>query len=225
MTDFTQIEAEAFEEHQAAKAAEEARKAAAQEAKWAEARAGEAEARKVRNQRNSVHLEAIAKYVPSTMNPTVDKDSFRLTISGMSTSQVVDFSEMSEHLSKWRSRPSGKMKFTVGPYGARTNYPQRKDGSFNYLEIANRLVHWAISQVEQKRIEQQRVANQAAVAAAVQKIIPNKNYQDVIVASADVSKPVRFNFKIAHAMTEDEAVTLAAAIRAVGIKLHYTDEI
>ena len=61
----------------------------------------------------------------------------RLFINGK---QCYDVSMDEErHAGSWRRPTTGKIRLSIGGFGNRQSYPQRKDGSFSYEKIAQRL--------------------------------------------------------------------------------------
>lgn len=233
---FNDVMDEALAEHEAQKAAEKKRQEAEEETRREERCKVEQEERRKKNVANSRHLRKIAESImpdhregkaPRKRTWVIDEENFKLTIDGIDVSWMISFEKQWTNVSAWRSKPTGKMKFVIGDFGERRTYPERKDGTFNYVDIAGRLCLYADRKNSQLRMERQRKQNASEVIDVTMRIFPDperSKYQDVILASADPDKPVFFKFKIERAMTAEQAEKLAAAIRSVGIKLHYSDE-
>lgn len=225
-------EAELLAEHQAEKAVAEAKAQAEQEAKWEADRIERDKvaeiARTARNKERSITLHKIAGAVVlrGTGNEAevIEADG-KLLIDGVDTAYYLDFVQERSHQSSWRSTPNGKMRLTVGDYGDRVSFPQRKNGSHNYDEIARLLIGIAARKNAAAKAEDNRRGNKQTVAGLAAELFPNdKNgYQDVVTASSDPQAPIRFSFKIDRAMSIEQARALAVAIRSAGIKLHYAD--
>ena len=217
-------------EHEAEKAVAEAKANAEQEAKdaakRAEWQAREDEARIKRNAADAMIYERIAAKVTKPHVAVVDAEKGKLVIDGIDVTYYIEFKSEYTEISRWRSKPTGKMRISVGDYGSRTSFPQKKDGSHNYEEIARRLAMIARNKNAAAKADALRQANSAGLATLKAELFPNdKNgYCNVIAGSVDAQAPVLFKFDIYHNMSPDQARTLAAAMRAAGIKLHYSDE-
>ena len=230
---FTDIEAEAFAEHEAAKVAQKAKEEAEYQVKWAAQMEINKQNRIKENLRQSGHLVKIAMFVNATHISenklhvaTVDAESFKLIIDGVDVSW---FYKLDEEWTKssWHSKRTGKYRFVTGDYGNRTSYPERKDGTFNYAAIAEKLIGEANKKNRQLQADRQRNNNMNEVRDLISEVFPDQErskYQDAIAPSAVADKPVFFSLKISQAMTVDEARKLAAAVRSCGIKLHYSDK-
>jgi hypothetical protein len=220
-------------EHVANKATAEAKAKAEQDAKWKveriERNKVEAVARVKRNAERSITLRKIADKInlpnQSIHKAEVIEEDGKLIVDGFDVGYQLDFVQERSHQSSWRSSPNGKMRLTVGGFGSRTSFPQRKDGSHNYEEIARMLMSYAMKKNAEAVAADNRRGNTQKIANLAAELFPNdKNgYQDVVTASSSPEAPVRFRFKLDHALTSDQARALAAAIRAAGVKLYYND--
>jgi hypothetical protein len=234
---FNDVEAEAFAEHEARKAVEKAKIEEEETVKRDAYRKTEQENRRNANVRRSEHLLRISAIVNATADATgkchvafVDAENFKLVIDGVDTSYRVDYSESwsKGYGSFGRDSKVTGMKMTIGDYGNRTTHRQKKDGTFNYHAIAEKLIDYANLQNAKARMEKQRVRNANKLPQLIAEIFPNSEkakYQDVLAPSSASDRPVFFKFKIEQSMTIDEARKLAVAIRGCGIKLHYSDEV
>ena len=222
-------------EHLAEKQAKEAQERAEQEAEWERQRLErnkiEAVARAKRNAERSITLRKIAEQVVQQKHKAeVIEEDAKLIIDGIDTQWRLDFVQERSHQSSWRSTPTGRTRLTVrdygSRYGSRVSFPQRKDGSHNYVEIARLLINYADRQNHEAALKKQQQANAKILPDLVRELFPNDkdNYQDVIRASGSATLPVTFNFKINHVMSVENARKVAAALRACGIKLHYSDK-
>ena len=232
--DFVQNEAELLAEHEAekakTKALEDAKEEAERKARWEQ----EAKERREQNIQKSSHLRAIVKCIDRKHVCQIDEPSFKLHIDGVDVSYAYDFERIWSRGGRWGygSRATGKMKFVIrlDGYGrSRETYtfPQHKDGSFNYSGIASHLVDYANRRNVKRRLDQQQARNKSEAEAAAAEIFKGQDaiYQDVINPSSSAEKPVFFKLKIEGAMTKEQAVKLAKALRSCGVKLHYSDKI
>lgn len=220
-------EAELLAEHEADKARKEAIEAAEKEAKHEASRQrylkAEAERREAWQKRtafiiNAVQVEAIKAGHVARLSDG------KLLIDEVDVQYVLDITEERTHLSSWRSKPTGKLRVTVGDYGNRVSYPQRKDGSFNYEAIANALCHYANGQNHKTKLEAQQKENASAAAALTNEFFPKAQYGvDVISPSATPGKPVQLTVKFSGAYTAEQARDILLALRVHGIKLHYSE--
>lgn len=125
------------------------------------------------------------------------------------------------------SKPTGKLSITVGDYKKRIRYPQRKDGTHNYEEIASLLVLYASSKIGENKRQAQRDANKASVAEIVEDFnLPT--YSSLVTSSSDRDKPVLINLKELSATslicTSEQARMILKTLRGLGIKLSYNDK-
>lgn len=218
-------------EHAANKAVAEAKAKAEEEAKWEAQRIErnkvEAIARAKRNAHQSITLRKIAEQVVLQKHKAevIEADA-KLIIDGIDTQWRLDFKQERSHQSSWRSTPNGRTRLTVGDYGNRVSFPQRKDGSHNYVEIARLLINYAERQNAEAKMKAQRQVNAQALPELIKELFPNdpNGYQDIIRPSASSNAPVAFHFSFNNAMSIENARKLAAAIRSCGIKLHYSDK-
>lgn len=213
-------------EKAAAEAKAEAERQAADEARQAEWTARQEKDRAARNARDAVLYEKVAAKVAAPHVAIVDAANGKLFIDGIDVTFFIDRKSERTSISRWHSRPTGRMRVVVGDYGSRKSFPQKKDGTHNYEEIALLLTAIANKKNTATKLDAQRRANSAGLRALKAELFPNdpKGYCDVVTPSESPSAPVRFRFAIDHAMSPDRARALAAAIRAAGIKLHYSDK-
>lgn len=125
------------------------------------------------------------------------------------------------HTSRFRSEPTGKVSVTYGEYGNRTRFPQRKDGTHNYEEIA-KLISYDIEQENQKNKMARAVDGNKAVVISLRNEfgMPEHSYGAMkIGASANPDKPVFITIEIKQAMTVADARKLHTALVNAGIKV------
>lgn len=114
------------------------------------------------------------------------------------------------------STPTGKLRVSVRERGGNVNYPQRKDGTHNYAEIALRLAGIAHRGNEELKMQAARKSNEA-IAIATWAALGVSEYGTFAVSpSMAVDKPVFVKFKVERAMTVEEATALHAALAALG---------
>lgn len=108
------------------------------------------------------HLKAIAAFVPKPNIAKVDEENGKIYIDGVDVTWQMRFNEeYSSSGSRWRSgKATGKVRLTVGDYGNRVSYPQRKDGSYNYEDVAYKLRNYAEKKNSDTAKECLRRANQ-----------------------------------------------------------------
>ena len=218
-------------EHLAEKQTAEAKAKAEQEAKWEAERIErnkvEAIARAKRNAHQSITLRKIAEQVVLQKHKAevIEADA-KLIIDGVDTQWRLDFKQERSHQSSWRSTPTGRTRLTVGDYGNRVSFPQRKDGTHNYAEIARMLINYADRQNHEAALKAQQQVNAKVLPALVKELFPNdtNGYQDVVRASGSANLPVHFKFTINAVMSVENARKVAAALRSCGIKLHHSDK-
>lgn len=93
-----------------------------------------------------LHAEAVTETRERNKNWGDDdgeKEQFTVLLLKTDFGNITDWDIKAEHTnySAWRSKPNGKSRFAVGYYGDRKSFPQRKDGTFNYPEIAQMMIH------------------------------------------------------------------------------------
>lgn len=222
-----ELQAEYLAEKQAAKAKAKAEQEAKWEADRVERNKVEAVARAKRNAHQSITLRKIAEQVVLQKHKAeVIEEDAKLIIDGVDTHWRLDFVQERSHQSSWRSTPTGRTRLTVGGYGNRVSFPQRKDGTHNYAEIARMLINYADSQNHEAALKAQQQVNAKVLPALVKELFPNdtNGYQDVVRASGSANLPVHFKFTINAVMSVENARKVAVALRSCGIKLHHSDK-
>jgi hypothetical protein len=169
-------------------------------------------------------VDAVIALGGTAMTTEDDRDIF---VDGVNCANWIDYVEEREHHSSYRSRPSGKLRLSIGAWGDRASYPQRKDGSFSYDKIAVVLRGMASRKKVEAAMEAARAANANSVAALQQELnLPD--YSGVVAASSNPEKPVLVDLsRVSSAklnMTVDAARALMVDLRKHGIKLSYNDK-
>ena len=155
----------------------------------------------------------------TTPHTVVLAEDNKLTVDGIETSWFMEVKEEWSGASVWISQKrTGKLRVTVGEYGDRKSFPQRKDGSFNYGEIALLLVNRAGRKLMDQRMERNRISNRDAAKQLGDELGLNdwSGIMTVAAASTGAAKPVFVKVKIEQAMSEAEARELHAALLALG---------
>lgn len=130
----------------------------------------------------------------------------------------------------WHSRPTGKLRLTVGDYGSTTSYPQKKDGTFNYAGAAAVLFP-EFRRAEQKHQAALCVQSNAEAVATLRAKFGLPEHSEVIRTSAwhrdfngrsghEVTAPAgSVLLKISRTVTHAQAEAILAAAIAAGVKL------
>ena len=175
-----------------------------------------------RAKRERFIFEGIAAEIRGLTTPhtVVLTEDNKLTVDGIETSLFVEVKEeWGGGTSFWISQKrTGKLRVTVGDYGDRKSFPQRKDGSFNYGEIALLLVNRAGRKLMDQRMERNRISNRDAAKQLGDELGLNdwSGTMTVAAASTGAAKPVFVKVKIEQAMSEEAARELHASLLALG---------
>lgn len=217
---FIDNESELLAEHQAQKEAAEAARKMEQEKKWEEqrvkAREAEAIARASRIKAHSFIFEAIAHEISRRPHWECQHDGeLRLTITSQGFTLNKDYLPLhvenrQERLSAWRSRETSQLQVTIGSYGERKTYPQKKDGSFSYDKIADRVCEWAQGKIETAKTERGKQNNSGRTSEWLASHPGIKEYYGamrVSPSSVDGS-PLFVKIEISRAMDEETATAL-----------------
>jgi len=211
-------EAELFAEHQAAKKAAEEKAEAERQENY---RKQELAERAKRHERERPVMEAIVKKIRA-MNEKAELTNGRLWVNGVDVSFYIHIvEEYGSGSSVWRRKPTGRTRLSIGDYGSRQSYPQRKDGSFKWEAIANTLISLANRTNTRVRLEGHRKANESVV----ERVRSRLNVTGYALTSCPMSvsassvpeRPLMVEVKFTKAMTEAEAVALHHALKMVGL--------
>jgi hypothetical protein len=210
-------ETELLAEHNAAKEAARIVEEAKLEAEREQRRKLEQDERANANIKNSKHLHEIVKHIPKARRWLIVESDFKLFIDGVDCSWNYEFrAEWTNDT--WRSRPTGRHRFSLGDYGSRKSFPQRKDGTFNYKAIAEDLCYYADRQISKATIENTRKYNAACVAKMQHDLGLEEYWGPMAISpSADEASPVFVKVKIERAMTPSETIALHTALKGLGL--------
>ena len=130
----------------------------------------------------------------------------------------LDFVEERTRISSFRSEKNGKLRISYGHHGAKTSFPQRKDGTFNFEVIAQHIK----DHVEHNRVVKQTQAIKAGnedLAARINKQLKTRSYDSTfrLNASAVVERPVFVTCEIKRTMTPAQAMALFQALHMIGL--------
>jgi hypothetical protein len=143
-------------------------------------------------------------------------DPLQLTVCGADANYLTIKEERTT--SGWRSVPTGKLRISVSCIYETKSFPQRKDGTFNYPEIAALL----------------RACCERSLASAARRSVENGNkpvaddfkaqqgigqYSSAIRPSASGPKMLDFNFTVSKTLNADEAAKLIAGLRSLGLRV------
>jgi len=161
--------------------------------------------------RRQTILQTVASHV-GTRATIVDG---RLLIDGQA---VWDLSihEDQDRSRGYASGTNGKVSVTVGDYGDKSRYPQRKDGTHNYPEIATKLVRCHDVRTASTLASRKRHSNQSHVKTLRDQFGYGSGWN--FEAVADDAKPVRAERKLAFFGTSEEIQAYIAAIDEVTAK-------
>lgn len=105
-----------------------------------------------------------------------------------------------------RETAAGKLAVTVGTYGARTTFPQRKDGHFNYAKIAE---HIALDAAHARKIreqEAQRRLNNGSLASVREQLTSISGY--TVSGSTNADKPFHLSLALNGDYTVEKLMEL-----------------
>lgn len=199
----------------------------------AEARAraeAEVSAKAEREQAERRRVEAVARLAylrPISAQPALnaahkvrlDEEAGRLYVDGVDVSSYVEVKQTYRSGSSWRSmgRPTGKSVMSIGDYGQRVTYPERKDGSFNWEAAAQGLAHVAVRINAAHRADAMRRAN-AAIVEHVAKAVGDDRWAGFKVdASTHSEGRVSIHIDVKKSMTEEGALALHALLKKEGV--------
>ena len=120
------------------------------------------------------------------------------------------------------SKPTDKLSVMVrAGYGRGSRvkrFPERKDGSHNYPEIARILIAERNAQVAREAAAARRNQNNDARVNLQKKLHEAKNYSWYVQETANLDKPVQVERKVIFQGTPEQAEALIAAIDAVVVQ-------
>lgn len=164
-------------------------------------------------QRPALHARAYtetrkrAKWMPDDQDEMTGEETFEVTVLTTDFGDLSGWDVKEEHTnySKWRSKPNGKQRFSVGFYGDRKSFPQRKDGSFNYEEIAQMLIRGLDRQHTRQAKEQMAISNRHMTERVREKV----GYGVFKWVNSSETHAGQVSVEVgAHSLTEDQALEL-----------------
>lgn len=158
--------------------------------------------------------EPVLKEIAALNGGTV-KDG-RLYVKGVDVSYILDFKE--EWTKGWRSKPTGKTSLIVGRYGSRTRFPMRKDGSYNYADIARTLLGYAEGKLAEAARAKALNANEGKVKALRDELGLEEYYSAMKIGPA-TSKELPYAVSVEFRMVANEETVrkLHAALVELGV--------
>jgi len=160
---------------------------------------------------------AIVFQHPNT-SVVLDESTARLHVDGIEVGHLVDIFAERAHSYFHRQRGTGKLRLSVGRYGERVSYPQRKDGTFNVKAITEVLYYDAQRQRQRAMEDNVRKANEAQAKELRTELGVSEYAAPLSIrATSDVGKPVRLELSFQRIMTPTQARALHAALKAAGV--------
>lgn len=175
------------------------------ELSWEEQRAAEAAAFAARIH---PHMEAVCKLVSNDWSIEGEK----LTIEGVDCTWRLTFMAERTSVSPWRSKPTGKLRCSVMTDGKTQSFPQRKDGTFNYDEIARRLRQFVDQQKHHNNEEATRLHNRQMTEKFIDEVNLNA-FGGVRVCPAAVADKLEVEVKFTRNLSPEAAADLIAFLR------------
>lgn len=150
-----------------------------------------------------------------------DAEPFKMDITLLGVSLIGDlaFKEEYQSTGRFSSRATGRYRLTVGDYGEKTSFPQKKYGSFSYDKVALLLRNKAHRIVSRNNAEAARSANKEIVRRVMNAVGIEGDYSSHLSATADVNKPVELKFTFCRNLTEADAIALIAYLKGAGIQV------
>ena len=136
------------------------------------------------------------------------------------TSVHVDVKEERTDVSQWQSVPNGKLRVVTGDYGDRKNYPQRKDGSFDFEKIGAWLVQDMRRMAERREAQAVREGSADMLANLRAELgLRELGGKCRLYASGDAEAPVHIDFSLSQNVSADKAREIVNALKALGLIL------
>jgi len=184
-------------------------------------KAQEDAARKHRAAQTALYSKRIGACLPKEALWSVDESNGHLIIDQIDVSWIVSIESTLRHISAWRSEPTGKTRIVVGDYGNRKSYPQRKDGTHRYADIADTLYQYARRRVAENTARKIQEANKVGQCELSIELGDSHGFgyngNLRLAASSDAAKPIRCSVSFAKNMTADEVRALHAALKSLGL--------
>ena len=192
--------------------------AAAAEAKRVIEREAEEKARyQARWDRDRMYMKRIGAALPTgTVWETSDRGG--LKIEGVKVSWDISIENQRKHISSWRSVETDKIRLVVtDSYGKNKSYPERKDGTHDYVQIANTLLEVARQRAERQKTIDLQKQNREIVEAVREELGCSEYGNFRMVASSSTENPLYVTFKFSQTMNVEQAKALYAKIKELGL--------
>lgn len=185
---------------------------------WVKQDAERAAANAARVVRELPARKAIVAAVEAPHAASLNEETGEIVIDGVTVGYALDFKEERTQISSWRSRPNGKTRITVGGYGDRRSFPQRKDGTHNYEEIASALVAYAVRKNAQATAQNVTEQNKELAKELCVELNVNDYWGTMqIKPSAQVVGKVAVKVDFHKTMSPAKARELHATLKALGV--------
>lgn len=163
-------------------------------------------------------IAAKVNALPTHHVATVNEETGELTIDGVTMGYWLEFSEERTKVSSWKTRPNGKVRITVGQWGERRSFPQRKDGTHNYEEIASELVAYAAKRNAVDAASKLYEQNKPLAKALREELGLSEYYGPMkIEPSSNKADRVAVKIEVNATMSPAKARETYAALKALGI--------
>jgi hypothetical protein len=140
-------------------------------------------------------------------------------VDGQPAWYILKIDEIEERLGRYKSRKSGKLAIVVGDFGNKTRFPERKDGSFSYDVIADKLIAWANERNFHADAERTRKDNEKRIKDLASNLgVESYRWSGLSIdASTSTDHPVRLSIRYDNIVTIDNAEKLIAGLQALGL--------
>lgn len=168
-------------------------------------------------QRWLIHVEEVAKILRQNAWPVkVAMDRQFLEVAGIDCSYQIEIKEEHTSTGMWSSRPTGKLRLTVGDYGDRVSYKQKTDGTFSYDKIAAKIESYVRHRTNINDSQDRRKVNRT-ISDQFRKDNDLTEY-GWFTNSDDLKSPIRVVMNMSRNMTVDQATKFVEALKIAGIK-------
>lgn len=157
-----------------------------------------------------------------------DRNLPAFIVKGVAVEHLFDVIEAHDGSNYYPRRPAGKPRILLGHFGDRANFPQRKDGSYNYAKMAEGLLRYAAQEVRRSKDRSVHEVTDALAKAFVTSrsergyttslMISHDNVAIgvmEIMGSRNLDRPLKIMLKLD--LTEDEASLVLGALIQAGM--------
>jgi ribosomal protein S19 len=134
-----------------------------------------------------------------------------LTINGKTYHDIDIKKEFSG--SKWYSSPTGKIRISVGDYGHKQSFPQKKDGSFSWNKMAEVIVNDLVQQLNWTKKRNVTETNAQIVVELGKELgygTPEKFWTIPFEASDNEKFPIKMKLSCTTELTKEKAAKVLA---------------